>query len=115
MALCKELGLGDRLHGTNPDEKNTYVLHKDKLVGLPDGLAMMIPGKVMPMLTTRLLNPLQKMRIGLDFVLPTRKGDEDESLGNFISRRMGRATYENPPSPFCGISRSNTAASPVAP
>ncbi len=95
MALCKELGLGDRLHGTNPDEKNTYVLHKDKLVGLPDGLAMLIPGKVMPMLTTRLLNPLQKMRIGLDFVLPTRKGDEDESLGNFISRRMGRATYEN--------------------
>ncbi len=95
MALCKELGLGDRLHGTNPNEKNTYVLHKDKLVGLPDGLAMMIPGKVMPMLTTRLLNPLQKMRIGLDFVLPVRKGDEDESLGSFISRRMGRATYEN--------------------
>ena len=95
MALCKELGLGERLHGTNPDQKNTYVLHKDELVSLPDGLAMMIPGKVMPMLTTRLLNPLQKLRIGLDFILPTRKGDEDESLGNFITRRMGRATYEN--------------------
>ncbi|MCP4141207.1 MAG: protoporphyrinogen oxidase [Chloroflexi bacterium] len=95
MALCKELGLSDRLHGTNPEQKNTYVLHKDELVGLPDGLAMMIPGKVMPMLITPLLNPLQKMRIGLDFLLPTRKGDEDESLGSFISRRMGRATYEN--------------------
>ena len=36
MALCKELGLGERLHGTNPDQKNTYVLHKDKLVNLPE-------------------------------------------------------------------------------
>ncbi len=95
MALCKELGLSERLHGTNPDQKNTYVLHKDELVGLPDGLAMMIPGKVMPMLTTRLLSPLQKLRIALDFLLPTRKDDEDESIGSFISRRMGRATYEN--------------------
>ncbi len=95
MALCKELGLSDRLHGTNPDQKNTYVLHKNRLQSLPDGLAMMIPGKVMPMLTTRLLNPLQKLRIGLDFILPVRKGDADESLGSFISRRMGRATYEN--------------------
>ena len=95
MALCKELGLSERLHGTNPETNNTYVLHKNRLMPLPDGLAMMIPGKVMPMLTTRLLNPLQKLRIGLDFILPTRKGDADESLGSFISRRMGRATYEN--------------------
>ena len=95
MTLCKELDLGERLHGTNPEAKNTYVLHKNRLESLPDGLAMMIPGKVMPMLTTGLLNPLQKLRIGLDFLLPIRKGDADESLGSFISRRMGRATYEN--------------------
>ena len=25
VALCKELGLGSRLHGTNPLNKNTYV------------------------------------------------------------------------------------------
>ena len=95
VELCKELGLSDRLHGTNPDTKNTYVLHKNRLEGLPDGLAMMIPGKVMPMLTTGLLNPIQKVRIGLDFLLPVKKGNDDESLGSFISRRMGRATYEN--------------------
>ena len=45
-ALCKELGLGDRLHGTNPKQKNTYVLHHNKLEPLPDGLAMMIPTDV---------------------------------------------------------------------
>ena len=39
VALCKELGLGERLHGTNPNQKNTYVLHRNKLEPLPDGLA----------------------------------------------------------------------------
>src|SRR5688572_11618402 len=31
VALCKELGLGERLHGTNPNQKNTYVLKKGRL------------------------------------------------------------------------------------
>src|SRR5512147_2731435 len=30
--LCKELGLGERLHGTNPKQKNTYVLSKGRLL-----------------------------------------------------------------------------------
>jgi protoporphyrinogen/coproporphyrinogen III oxidase len=32
VALCKELGLGERLHGTNPHKKNTYVLSKGRLL-----------------------------------------------------------------------------------
>ncbi len=95
VALCRQLGLEERLHGTNPRQKNTYVIHRGRLTPLPDGLAMMIPGKVRPMLTTRLLNPLQKLRLGLDFVLPVRQDEADESLGDFISRRLGRAAYEN--------------------
>jgi len=95
VALCRELGLEERLHGTNPRQKNTYVLYRSRLTPLPDGLAMMLPGKVRPMLTTRLLNPLQKLRLGLDFFLPVRQDEADESLGNFISRRLGRGAYEN--------------------
>jgi len=94
-ALCRELGLGDRLHGTNPRQRNTYVLHRGRLEPLPDGLAMMLPGKIRPMLTTRLLTPAQKLRMGVDFLLPARRGEGDESLGAFISRRLGRAAYEN--------------------
>lgn len=102
VQLCRELGLADRLHGTNPALRKgksglapTYVLHKGRLEPLPDGLAMMLPGKVLPMLQTRLLTWPQKLRIGLDFVLPVKPGDEDETLGGFVSRRLGRATYEN--------------------
>ncbi len=93
--LCKELGLGDRLHGTNPETRNTYVLHKGRLLPLPDGLAMMIPADVSSILHSELLSWPAKLRMGLDFILPGRGVDGDESLGAFVSRRLGRPAYEN--------------------
>ncbi|PIX47090.1 MAG: protoporphyrinogen oxidase [Anaerolineae bacterium CG_4_8_14_3_um_filter_59_70] len=95
VTLCRELGLGERLQGTNPYTRNTYVLHRGRLKPLPDGLTMMVPARIQPMLATRLLSWPQKARMGLDFLLPPHPLDGDESLGSFISRRLGRAAYEN--------------------
>ena len=95
VELCKELGLGERLHGTNPHKKNTYVLNRDRLLPLPDGLAMMIPTNVEAILKTRLVSWFSKARMGLDFLLPAKAVNGDESLGAFVSRRLGREAYEN--------------------
>jgi oxygen-dependent protoporphyrinogen oxidase len=95
VALCKELGLGDRLHGTNQKQKNTYVLHRNKLQPLPDGLAMMIPTNIPSILKSQLVSWPGKARMGFDFLLPSQNGHKDESLGNFVSRRLGREAYEN--------------------
>jgi protoporphyrinogen/coproporphyrinogen III oxidase len=95
VAFCKELGLGDRLHGTNPHKKNTYVLSRNRLLPLPDGLAMMIPTNVQAILKTRLVSWFSKARMGLDFLLPAKAVNGDESLGTFVSRRLGREAYEN--------------------
>ena len=95
VALCKELGLGERLHGTNPNKKNTYVLNKERLLPLPDGLAMMIPSDVPSILRSRLISWAGKTRMGLDFLLPAKNVNGDESLGTFVSRRLGREAYEN--------------------
>jgi oxygen-dependent protoporphyrinogen oxidase len=95
VALCKELGLGERLHGTNQKQKNTYVLHRNKLQPLPDGLAMMIPTNVPSILKSQLVSWPGKIRMGIDFLLPGQNGHHDESLGNFVSRRLGREAYEN--------------------
>jgi len=94
-SLCKELGLGERLHGTNPNQKNTYVLHRNKLEPLPDGLAMMIPTNVQAILKSHLVSWFGKARMGLDFVRPAKAVNGDESLGAFVSRRLGREAYEN--------------------
>ncbi len=93
--LCQELGLGSRLHGTNPEQKNTYVLHHGRLLPLPDGLAMMIPTNVEAILRSRLVSWASKARMGLDFFLPAKPVNGDESLGAFVSRRLGREAYEN--------------------
>ena len=95
VALCKELGLSDRLHGTNPQKKNTYVLNQNRLLPLPDGLAMMIPTNIQAILKSRLVSWFSKARMGLDFVLPPKAVNGDESLGSFVSRRLGREAYEN--------------------
>jgi len=95
VALCKELGLSDRLHGTNQIQKNTYVLHRNKLEPLPDGLAMMIPTNVQAILKTRLVSWFGKARMGVDFIQPAKAVNGDESLGTFVSRRLGREAYEN--------------------
>jgi oxygen-dependent protoporphyrinogen oxidase len=95
VTLCKELGLGNRLHGTNQRQKNTYVLHKKRLQPLPDGLAMMIPTNIPSILKSQLVSWPGKVRMGLDFLLPSQNGQHDESLGHFVSRRLGREAYEN--------------------
>ena len=101
VALCKELGLRERLHGTNPKTKNTYVLHLDKLEPLPDGLAMMIPTNTQAILKTHLVSWFGKARMGFDFLQPAKAVNPndgaggDESLGAFVSRRLGREAYEN--------------------
>lgn len=95
MRLCRELGLEDRLHGTDPEHSSTYVLHEGKLEPLPDGLMMMVPSRFLPILQTDLLTWTEKMRMGLDLFLPPADHNGDESLGDFVSRRLGRAAYEN--------------------
>ncbi len=94
VSLCQELGLDGRLHGTNPRQKNTYILHHDRLFPLPDGLAMMVPTNVRSILETRLVSWIGKARMGLDLLLPPHALNGDESLGAFVSRRLGREAYE---------------------
>src|SRR5713101_3475671 len=44
--LCRELGLGDQLIGSNDRERETYILLKGRLVPLPDGLQLMVPTRL---------------------------------------------------------------------
>jgi len=89
VALCKELGLGDRLHGTNQSQKNTYVLHRNKLQPLPDGLAMMIPTNISSILKSQLVSWSGKVRMGVDFLLPNQNGHHASSRARWVGDRPG--------------------------
>jgi protoporphyrinogen/coproporphyrinogen III oxidase len=59
-----------------------------------------VPTEVMPFVTTGLLSPMAKLRAALDFVLPARKGTQDESVGSFLERRMGTEVVERVAEPL---------------
>ncbi len=89
IELCKKLGLGDRLVGTNQEQTKTYVYTGKKLVTMPDGLSLMIPTKFLPFALTPLFSWPGKMRMALDLIIPKKRGNGDESLASFVRRRMG--------------------------
>ncbi len=95
VRLCKDLGLSERLRGTNPETKKTYILKNNTLHELPGGLTMMIPTEFSPMIRSGLLSWPAKARMGMDFFLPAVTGNGDETMGDFVTRRLGRAAYEN--------------------
>jgi oxygen-dependent protoporphyrinogen oxidase len=93
LGLCQELGLEDRLHGTNEKIRRTYVMRGGRLYELPEGLTGLIPSRFGPMIKTGLISPLGKLRMGLDYFIPPRSPDGDESLADFVERRLGRELY----------------------
>lgn len=100
--LCQRLGLGDELIGTNPQGRGAMVLCKGKLEPIPTGFLVMAPSRIWPMLTTRILSSLGKLRAGLEFVIPKRKQIGDESLKAFVCRRFGREMFERLVQPLVG-------------
>lgn len=95
LGLCRELGLEDRLHGTNQRIRRTYVMRDGRLYDLPEGLTGLIPSRFGPMARTALISPLGKLRMGLDYVIPPRSADGDESIAAFVERRLGREVYDH--------------------
>jgi protoporphyrinogen/coproporphyrinogen III oxidase len=94
VGLCEELGLGGELQGITPRPHRAYVLRGDGLHELPEGLTGLVPTKLGPLARSRLLSPLGKARMALDYAIPARAGDDDESLGGFIRRRLGDEAWE---------------------
>jgi oxygen-dependent protoporphyrinogen oxidase len=100
--LCKELGLGDRLIGTSAQSRKVYIRQDGVLHPLPEGLVLAIPTRVLPLARSRLFTWPGKARMGLDLVLPRRREADDESIGQFIRRRLGQEALERLAEPLLG-------------
>lgn len=95
IGLARELGLEPRFQTTNPDNRGSLIVKNGKLYPMPEGLTGLIPSQFGPMAKTPLVSPLGKLRMGMDFVIPAKKNDTDESLGSFIRRRLGSDIYDH--------------------
>ena len=92
--LCRRLGLEDRLVQTNSAYRRTFVVRRGRLCRLPDGFLMMAPTRLWPLALTPILSPLGKLRAGLEYFIPPRADDGDESMAAFVRRRLGREVFQ---------------------
>lgn len=95
-ALCRELGLGGSMIGSNDEGRETYILHNGNLVPLPEGLMLLTPTRVWPFLGSPLLPLGSKVMVATEwFVTPTKPRSTDESIGTFVRRHFGNAMLDN--------------------
>jgi len=92
--LCRRLGLADQLIQTNAAFRRTFVVRKRRLYRLPDGFLMMAPTQMWPLAVTPILSPAGKLRAAMEYFLPARRDDDDESMADFVRRRLGREVFE---------------------
>jgi len=94
LQLARELGLSERLLGTNDQMRTVYVLHRGKPLALPDGVLLIVPTKFMPFALSPLISPLGKLRMGLDLFIRRKRDDADETLAQFVRRRLGNEALD---------------------
>src|SRR5207245_10680225 len=99
LALCRRLGLEDRLARTDDRYRKVFVWRAGRLEPLPDGFQLLAPTRLAPFLSSRLFSWPGKLRMALDLVLPRGVAD-DESLGAFVRRRLGREALERVAQPL---------------
>jgi oxygen-dependent protoporphyrinogen oxidase len=102
VALAERIGFGDRLVGTREGERRTWVVHRGRLLPLPEGFLLMAPTNPWSVVRSPLFSWRGKLRMALDLVLPRGPEVEDESLADFVRRRLGREVLERVAEPLVG-------------
>ena len=88
--LCREIGLGDQLIGSNDADRKTYILTRGRLVEMPDGLMFMVPTKILPTALSPLFSWKTKLRMTRELFHPPRAVNHDESVADFVGRHYGQ-------------------------
>lgn len=87
LALCRELGLGDRLvAASEASGRNRYLLLHGRLRALPNSLGSFLRSEV--------LSWRGKLSLLAERFRPRRAGGDDESIDAFARRRAGREVAE---------------------
>jgi len=93
LALAAEVGVAD---WTSPvaNEHGLLVLRHGRLHRAPEGMTGVLPQRFAPVARSRMFSPAGKCRMALEYALPARGGDHDESVKSFVTRRLGRQVYD---------------------
>ncbi len=99
VELCRRVGLGDDL--VSPANAGAYVWSRGALRRLPAGLALGVPGEILPVAGSGILSVKGMARAAIEPLLP-RRSTEPDALGPLVSARFGREVTERLVDPLIG-------------
>jgi len=91
--LARELGMGDDVVGSNDAKRRTYVLRDDRFVTLPEGLQMVVPTRILPVLETSLFGWGTKLRMAAE-IFRSPKMLPDRSVAEFVRDHFGEEAVD---------------------
>jgi oxygen-dependent protoporphyrinogen oxidase len=107
VKLAQRLGINDHLIETNPQHRRSFIVRGGRLHPVPEGFQLLAPTRLWPFVTTGIFSWRGKARMALDILLPRRavassNGSDDESLAQFVRRRLGQEALERMAQPMVG-------------
>jgi oxygen-dependent protoporphyrinogen oxidase len=98
--LALTLGLEDELLPTLEQNSGVYVVYQGRLERLPRGLQLIIPTDWDAFNAAAIMSGAGKARLAQEPTIPRRAEEGDESVADFVTRRMGREALERLAEPF---------------
>lgn len=101
MALIDELGLSDQVIAAR-GVRQVHLHARGAMRPMPEGMGMVLPTRLWPFVTTRVLGWADKLRAGLDLLLPRQLPEHDVAIGWLIRRRLGGGLVRRFADPLVG-------------
>jgi oxygen-dependent protoporphyrinogen oxidase len=93
VALCRELGIAERLVSTLTP-RTAYILRDDHLHRIAEGSFLGFPLDAKSLARSSVFTVGGRLRMAAELFMPRRGGDEDESVGTFVRRRFGQEAVD---------------------
>ncbi len=102
VELVKRLGLESHLIETNTQHRRSFIVRNGRLRPVPEGFQLLGPSRLWPFVTSDIFSWTGKARMALDLLLPrgNTNNNIDESLAQFVRRRLGREALERMAQPM---------------
>jgi oxygen-dependent protoporphyrinogen oxidase len=105
LELSERLDLNSRLIQTTENYRRSFIVKQRRLLPVPEGFHLLAPSRLWPFLKSDIFSWPGKARMVCDLLLPRRNanGNEiDETLAEFVRRRLGNEALERMAQPMIG-------------
>lgn len=108
LDLARRLRLTSRIIETNANHRRSLIVRQGRLLPVPEGFHLLAPSRFWPFVKSDIFSWTGKARMALDLILPRRimNGSagaiNDESLADFVRRRLGREALDRMAQPMVG-------------